>query len=380
MPAPYRAQLMGIVDQLLTDRSNGRTLSYETAFVNERLIPTLNKAFNHFADEVETEFRVIPSNSNYVTAVHYTSLEVVVSILNQAHSQQQTATPSPTDNSGATHHVPVRTEGFLRLYSPERSNDPQEGRYIKDEAQELAKKKGCDPTIRSLIHLIWPPVNRTGLVTQEHHNQAFLASFIRPTDNDPHRTADRLPFWRAYGHDGHGCAITTTLDHPRLFEVKYGAEQVRKFVDQMMDAVSPIAQLLIGDPTPEPERSSRLSDIISRNFLERSQGLHYLFKSSAYDYENECRVIILPGNEIHRHTEFVGPARGGVTTQYTEDIHLSTDREMGLFRSGSRITLGPRVRNPAATARYINYLLEQSPIDGCRVCTSQVQYQGSASS
>lgn len=142
----------------------------------------LNKALAPLASlvkETEENHKInTPGSGNIVTAVHYTSVKALISILSESQYLHY-------DNA----------HGHLRLYSSERSNDPQEGCYLRNKAQELAERETvayCDA--ESLNRLIWPSRPSADQNAIRDWSHAFIVSFITPGSSDAKQAADQLPF------------------------------------------------------------------------------------------------------------------------------------------------------------------------------------------
>ena len=110
------------------------------------------------------------------------------------------------------------------------------------------------------------------------------------------------------------------------------------------------------------------------------QAMAYLYKSDAYRYENECRIVRLSKEPQANNSqiEFIGHPLRGTTTRYLEIPALSTDPNNGMFRSGSVITLGPLVPNPIHTKQDIVELLHRAKLYGPQVRLSEINYKGNS--
>lgn len=368
MHTELRNSMKETVNQIIETR-NERSKRNQLHLVETNI----NNTLDHLVQETEDKLRISPDpGTSLIKAVHYTSLETLITILNKAvHKSTQHFDPYAFRAD-----VPFGV-GYLRLYSSDRSNDPQEGTYLESKAREFATTHTTNGGESFLTDLIWPAITNLVQPSKPEDSYAFLASFIMPIEGNSDQTGDLLPLWRAYGQDGHGCSITATLNPSLpLFRVEYGRDKAQKLIKIILFTISPVLQLITPPIDIEPELVTSLKNLIRSSVTEKTQRLHYLFKSEAYKYENEFRVIIMPGEAEETFTEYVGPTQRGVTTQFTQNLHLSTDQNHGMFVTGSNITLGPRVRNPAATAYYIRQMLKKSKLTGCGVHQSQVQYQG----
>ena len=288
-------------------------------------IPSINKK----------KYQVMPQDGrNTVQVVHYTSLSTLVSILKSAQS---------TDN-----------HGYLRMYSSTRSNDPDEGQYLFQQ---------CQPT-----------------VAIPEPSYAYLASFIEPDDrSNPELAANNLIFWRTYGQDGRGCSLTVTLAPEELRRVQYGrkaAYDACKEIRAALDSINKIIQCV--HDIDNPQGTEEIETWKNSVLLAQIQAIAYLYKSDAYQYENECRIVRLPKEPQANNSqiEFIGHPLRGTTTSYLEIPALSTDPGNGMFRTGSVITLGPLVPNPIHTKRDILELLHRANLYGPQVQLSKINYKG----
>ena len=290
-------------------------------------IPSINKK----------QHQVMPQDGrNTVQVVHYTSLSALVSILKSAQS---------TDNYG-----------YLRMYSSTRSNDPDEGRYLF---------QLCQPT-----------------VTIPEASYAYLASFIEPDDrSNPEPAADNLIFWRTYGQDGRGYSLTVTVAPEELRRVQYGREAAADACQKIPDALDNINKIIQCVRDIDNPHGIAILDTWQKSDLPAQiQAMAYLYKSDAYRYENECRIVRLSKEPQANNSqiEFIGHPLRGTTTRYLEIPALSTDPNNGMFRSGSVITLGPLVPNPIHTKQDIVELLHRAKLYGPQVRLSEINYKGNS--
>lgn len=316
-------------------------------------------ALNNWIRGVTTGHEVPrPGEAHLPTAIHYTSIPTLLSILKNAENRFD----HPTTEEGQAGN-PAEL-GHVRMYSTQGFNDPQEGVFSRNVARDMAEDRSRSiPDADLLNRLIWGPSDRS-----QHY--AYVASFISPDHNLNPSPQDHLEFWRAYGDDGHGCALSLTIEPTFLRQVKYGEQAAAEFVSGLWRTVAPLSGLVttIHNCEIRTEMERRL-----RGFIQsRMQGMNYLFKSAAYQSENECRLVESPDSANVPLFEFRGKPKSGFITRYVEINELSARQ---VFKSGSSITLGPLVRNPQTTRRNVEDLLRQRGLFGCEVRCSEVPYQ-----
>ena len=263
--------------------------------------------------------------------VHYTSIDNLIKILKQ---------------------------GYLRLWDSAHFNDPDEGRYLTRTTQW----KGID----------WLPMPVRG--------HAYIASFIFDEGNRAD-IKDNLIFWRTYGKDGHGCSLEMPggqftreefTDFP-LSRVLYGNNDAQKTMNKLMDIdnefISDIRKIF--DPVRKFVDIEFIDDIIADNF----EPTRYLYKSQAYDYENECRLVLtdnIMGNLPKFH--YISSDSGHEDVrQYYEHQMLSIKN---ILVSGTTITLGPSVKNQERITAYLNHLLGEAGLPRDIIRKSEVSYRG----
>ena len=232
-------------------------------------------------------------------------------------------------------------ETELRTYDSVHLNDPDEGHYL-------------DRNIDWMKQYDW-------LRKSPPRSHAYITSFIIPDSNninDKKRKdmSDNLVFWRTYGKEGEGCSLSLRIPRHRLGKVLYGAGEAEctgrilyPVVDLLDSLISNIQSQFIKDA---------LANIVG-HFLE---GIRYLYKSEAYDYERECRLVI-PASEadsnricfkyqIHNHLPSI--------RHYYKDEDLKLSR---IFGSGSSITLGPCVPSFKNMRHCLNALINKEEMN-----------------
>ena len=176
--------------------------------------------------------------------IHYTSLDTLFSMLDRDKPD------------------------YLRLYDTIHTNDPTEGRFFRESLEKVARS-----VLRRLPRMILRP----------KPEYAYIASFVRASGLDK---ADKLDYWLAYGRRGYGCSIAIPLANfvtsLPILGVQYGrpaasraGERLASFLDRF------------------PTDSSAPSDPF-RSLFETLSSIPYFHKPRSYQYESECRLLVLP--------------------------------------------------------------------------------------
>lgn len=306
---------------------------------------------DHFDNAIESAIRSIsnghtiqPENgANTLKVVHYTSLANIVQILKEAQKPRQ--------------------KGHLRMYSSAGFNDPDEGRYLFSQSDPFA----------------FPDLRQEQNSVNPEPAYAYIASFIKPDNQDEvPRAADNLVFWRSYGHDGRGCSLTLTIDPTILRKIEYGRDIAEVTWKHLSEGISSAYQAV--KHLDNQVANKELDNWLGNKLMVAVQAIAYLYKSDAYQYENECRIVRGQNDAASQSPkiEFVGHPDNGATTRYIEIPELSTDPSDGMFRSGSVITLGPQVVNPEHTQADLRELIRNARIY-TKVQMSTIKYRGRAS-
>ena len=274
--------------------------------------------------------------------IHYTSIAALVSMLQRA-----------TEGNGRS---------SLRLYDSNHFNDPDEGNFF-DRNIKLPSKLA-----RELVKITYSP-------------HAYIASFIVPHVKPGNRSArtrrdmgDNLAFWRAYGDEGMGCSLSLVVPRDQLRKVLYGREAVR----QTRELLVPVLESILDCLTP----LFRLSVAVDiRQHLVRTVAGHidkvrYLYKSEAYEYEHECRLVVpeVDADENLIFFQYEERDGGAIRVRHYYEVEELDVRE--LFVTGSLIRLGPRVPKPNNVRYYLETLLRKvERFYGPKFRTSSIPYQ-----
>ena len=282
------------------------------------------------SNAVNAEFGVGANQSGNYRVVHYTSISSIVSILENAEN------------------------GYLRMYSTGGSNDPGEGKYVK--ADDLP--------------------NGSSIQTLPNDSYAYVASFIKPNDRESSsRAANNLVFWRLYGNEGKGCSLAVNVTGQNLLAVQYGRKATRNSISRLDSAVGHLlktAGIVAGKIGVSTQSLDQMIDVAMGK-------VRYLYKSEAYGYENECRIVETPqtiGEQgIAAKFEYTSQSGQELVKTYINHWDLTVEK---LFSTDSFITLGPNVPHQEETKDYMKYLLKEAGRNNTDVLCSRLEYRKSS--
>ena len=155
--------------------------------------------------------------------------------------------------------------------------------------------------------------------------------------------SDNLVFWRAYGKEGAGCALS--LHAPSgLREVSYGpdSEKAKPTVKELRSILDLLGPLKIDNPSMPEGVQKKLAESVCQS-LER---IRYLYKSKAYEHENECRFVLLESDIDKDKICFEYQDRNNSPARLRHYYDHENFQIKDLMKSGSSATLGPCVRLP----------------------------------
>ena len=265
----------------------------------------------------------------------------------QAHEVSRSRTNADFYQLDAPEHTHHRG-GSLRLYDSAHFNDPDEGNYLLDQLLDSPQ-----------YH--W--------LKQDTSTHAYIASFIIPKDNDrPEDARDNLVFWRTYGREGEGCSLQLRIDPTKLSRVSYDKDEL----ENTIEVLQPILDIL----TP----ISHINDLntkrrIRETFWKSLGRIKYLYKSVAYEYEQECRYIIpaldIDDDEISFEYKYEGGSTGQLR-HYCENDDLAI---ADILASGCSVTIGPCISDKGDLQASLEILLNRAGMFGPRVFTSGISYR-----
>ena len=312
-------------------------------YFRHAIVPPFRAVVKEITTRLLSRHDVDPAAAGNV--VHYTSLRALFTMIHEG----------PHFSEVEEKQADRRTSDyrFFRLYDSANVNDPSEGTYF-------------------LKRLVGPyDVVRT---------PAYIASFITPDEagGDPATTHNNLVFWRHYGHDGRGCSISIPVDRfignrsaLELRTVTYGSKKTDSDAEELRPVVERL-EAIVRDVPSDPDAKRQ----VALTVLESLREIPYLYKSNAYRYENECRVVAL-GSHFRDHGGIhyafeKGSDDSGRLRMYGQHPRLNLTN---LLSTGSIITLGPAVPNAENVQYAIEQLLESIGIKGLAINRSGIRYR-----
>ncbi len=314
------------------------------AYLTHLVVPTLKEVLNDLYGRIKERHRVeerCEDDERPMKFTHYTSINTLVSMIQNTQTNKNQEDDS-RDKKGSS----------LRLYDSAHFNDPDEGDY-------LIRTLGIQEKYKWL---------REGRIPH-----AYIASFIIPDGKKD--MDDNLVFWRAYGNEGEGCSLSLHIPTNRLYKVLYGRNKVEYTATILLPILDRLDELLDEKILTRQSTRKKIQEALAGaiwSFLER---IAYLYKSDAYNYENECRFIVhvseIPEEKIHFEygEQYGSPAR---IRHYYEDDDLSVSN---ILVTGSTIILGPRVPHPHNVEYCLNTLLRRAALYGPKIKISGIRYR-----
>ena len=191
---------------------------------------------------------------------------------------------------------------------------------------------------------------------------------------------DRLDMWRAYGNNGDGYSITSTIpdnmktdeefgaatgemygsdglsddDKISIYQVLYGhaAKETFESLKEPLGELKGILNDIDIDKDKDKEKVSQITKVLATQILA---DLRYLYKHEAYKSEKEYRIIrvIDAGSEKLEHEEI------SQTSPQPPRFYIKTPPFL-FQKRGCKITIGPRVTGKAAAEIYIKQQLHKN--------------------
>ncbi len=320
-------------------QSDDLALGYVTGFV----APALEDVLKAKCCEIEKRHRLDDAKGGENFVIHYTSIDTLVSMLQNAAKNKQDASKDEQKSSQD------EKDSSLRLYDSVHFNDPDEGNYFVRNLN-LPKKYN------------W--LNKKNLP------HAYIASFIIP-DREKNMS-DNLALWRTYGREGEGCSLSLHIPSNQLRKVLYGADEVKctgRLLRPVLDSLSPLVSIL--KQSIREDIREKLAETIWKSL----EGIRYLYKSEAYDYERECRFVIPELDTVEDEICFEYHQQNNAPTRirhYYENKHLKTQN---ILVTGSLITLGPCVPYPHNMRYYLGALMRKAGLLGPEIKISEIPYR-----
>ena len=289
--------------------------------------------------------------------VHYTTLGTVTSMLGvvaAAEEKCRLATRVPkrdTEERGGS-------AGYLRLYDTFSSNDPNEGGFFVNAADETG-------SFRRSYNAVW------GLFEDRSASPAYQTSLTYVGDA---AEADNLVFWRTYGMEGTGCALAFPIacfeGQSNLFQVRYGKSAASACLGTLSDLLEAYNKIPGAPDFPGMSRISELPEPLV-NVLSP---LVYLYKSEDYDYEKEVRIVI-PFSDLENGLYLQDSSVAGRPTAWRHFAEVPSLRVPQLFVTESHIVLGPTVESTANVQFVLERLLLERQLYGPKVKQSTISYR-----
>ena len=308
-------------------------------YVTDYVVPALEDVLKDLCPKIEKRHSIGRLEEG---VIHYTSINTLVSMLQQAAKNKQNAAKDEQESSKDEQNA------SLRLYDSVHLNDPDEGNYFYPNLN-LPKKH------------TWLGENK------ESH--AYIASFILP---DLKRDmSNNLIFWPTYGKEGEGCSLQLDIPSCRLLKVLYGANHVketRKLLLPVLNSLRPLVS--IRKQLIKKKVQKKLAEAIWR-YLEK---IRYLYKSKDYDHEHECRFII-PELDANKNKICFEPKKQNNyldVRHYYEHEALKVEK---ILTTDSLIMIGPCVPYPYNTSYYLKILLNKAGLPGPKIKISKIPYR-----
>lgn len=327
-------------------KSDKRALEY----ANHVVVPALQDVLKALCLQIEEHHKVEDNENSRIFVIHYTSIATLVSILQGASAKQQERKGKESvDKEFASEPKPSDKKTLWRLYDSVHLNDPDEGNYF---ARNLNLPQKYD----------W--------LEKIDVRHAYIASFILP--NNKKDMSNNLVFWRTYGQEGEGCSLSLSVPCSELRQILYGPDKVKsnaKVLRPVLDSLKPLVR--IRDSSLRESIREKLAETIWKS-LER---IRYLYKSKAYEYEHECRLIVPESDTDKNKIRFEYQDRNNSPARLRhyyehEDLHIKD-----LMRSGSSITLGPCVPYRDNVRSCIEVLKDRAELYGPKIKFSDIPYR-----
>ncbi len=347
-------------------RSRFNEANLHPHYVSHNVIPMLRDVLSDLRGHIEQHHKLCKSpdceepvregereDEELFPVVHYTSITAIIRMLEDHAKKHQARANKQGDRAKQSEgHLKNRealSDGAsLRLYDSAHFNDPDEGNYL----------------VRKIV-----PRQRYTWLRDSSAGNAYIASFIIPETN-ANAASDNLVFWRTYGREGKGCSLKLMIPKSRLWKVIYDpddAKRTAQLLTPVLDVLDPLVTISDGGARRGFQES------LAETFRETLGQILYSYKSQAYAYEHEARVIaIKPANDdIRFDYNKYGDSPFGIR-HYLEPEYLNIK---DILASGSSITLGPNVSERDDVRRSLKLLMGRSELYGPEVNVSNISYR-----
>ena len=302
----------------------------DVAYIESRVVPALRAALEEAVSTISERHKVAPADlEGGVELAHYTSMRVLYEMLSRVDT--------------------------LRLYDSIHLNDPDEGRYL---TRHIASMSQYDWMVDPLELVL---SGQSGVSEVEN---AYVTSFVAGRN-----VQDNLVFWRTYGHEGTGCSIVCSVDTEILNRVIYGEKELEPTIDSIrpvLDCLAPIVAKI----------STAMHVSLVTQVWKSLMKIAYLYKSSAYKYEKEYRVVVLESDvkpedvKFHYRDSATGSPR---IRHYVERSELNIDT---ILPSASLVTIGPCVPFADDVRRRLSMIANSSGLTGRpEITSSKISYR-----
>ncbi len=288
----------------------------------------LISAKSSLLEELRKKVNIDKSKRNFTDSdqylAHYTSVDTIYSIL-----EHQT--------------IDLKT-GCLRLYDAFYFNDPNEGRYLKNELEKSYE---------------W--MKNATQETQD--TDAFICSFVHGNK----KIGDNLSYWQSYGKDGLGCSIQLSAGYKYKQDFKpvlYGKKNIEKMKKRYRDYFD------LGSILYHKFQANNDKESFATEFWKCFDGIKFLYKDDAYANENEYRFVIVSSKESEIEYDF--RSEGPYLRKYILNKKLQVDK---ILTSGSKIVIGPTVRKAKHLSKNLEKLARRKSLYGPIFTSSQIPYQ-----
>ena len=305
-------------------------------YVSDIVGSRLSDALREVSFKVEEWHKLSEGRSSESTfVVHYTSLRNVIEILQSQETKR------------------IRKQATaVRLYDSVHLNDPTEGTYLADSLT---------------TEFAW------GRHISRGH--AYISSYILPKQEGGPRLSndlsDDLVFWRTYGREGKGCSLKISVPTSELRQVFYGKEKTSRAAHEILRVLRLLDPLVRIKSMIKSDIRRLLADCI----WEALGSIQYLYKSEAYHYERECRVVLHESDVDSNSISFdyqISPHGEPMLRHFFEHQAL---RVHAMMSSGSLITVGPCVTNGVDVVRSLNTLSKRARLYDLRITKSEIPYR-----
>ena len=288
--------------------------------------------------------------------VHYTTLATLTSMLGVVKAAEEKYKLATRVRTGVAEPYDGSV-GYLRLYDTFSSNDPNEGGFFVKSADETGN-------FRNTYSAVW------SLFKDRSAAPAYQTSLTYVSDA---AEADKLMFWRTYGREGTGCALafpTVSFEgQGNLFLVRYGKDAVARCLGVLSELLKEYSEV-----PGAPDFPSMSVSELPKPLVNVLSPLVYLYKSEAYEYEKEVRIVI-PFADLENGLYLQGQSATGMPVAWRHFAEVPSLHVRRLFMSESRIILGPTVESAANVQFVLEKLLLERELYGPKVEQSTISYR-----